>query len=95
MSRNPAGHHRSRLLAVELYIFTYTNPALPSQTKITDPLGNPTTYTIARDAGSTKPKMTQIQGDCPVCGTGPNSVITYGDAANPLLPTQIVDGRAW
>ena len=23
---------------------------------VTDPLGNPTTYTIARDAGSTKPK---------------------------------------
>jgi RHS repeat-associated protein len=79
--------------AVELYTFVYTNPVAPSQAVVTDPLSLPTTYTIARDAGSNKPKITKIQGDCPVCGTGPNSVITYGDAANPLLPTRIVDGR--
>jgi RHS repeat-associated protein len=79
--------------AVELYTFSYTNPSLPTQSVVTDPLGMPTTYTIARDTGSSKPKITQIQGDCPICGTGPNTVFTYGDAANPLLPTQTVDGR--
>ena len=56
-------------------------------------MGMPTTYSIARDTGSSKPKITQIQGDCPVCGAGPNTAFTYGDAANPLLPTQTVDGR--
>jgi RHS repeat-associated protein len=79
--------------AVEVYIFSYTNPSLPTQSAVTDPLGQTTTYSIARDSGSSKPKITQIQGDCPVCGTGPNTVFTYGDAANPLLATQTTDGR--
>ena len=79
--------------AVELYTFSYTNPSLPTQSVVTDPMGMPITYSIARDSGSSKPKITQIQGDCPVCGTGPNTIFTYGDAANPLLPTQTVDGR--
>jgi RHS repeat-associated protein len=79
--------------AVEIYTFSYTNPALPSQSRVTDPLGQTTTYSISRDSGSSKPKITQIQGDCPVCGTGPNSVLSYGDSANPLMPTQITDGR--
>jgi hypothetical protein len=25
------------------------------------------------------------------CGTGPNSQFTYGDTANPLLPTEVVE----
>ncbi|HEY2293451.1 MAG TPA: hypothetical protein VGM86_22335, partial [Thermoanaerobaculia bacterium] len=79
--------------AVEKYTFAYTNPALPSQSTVTDPLGQTTTYSISRDSGSSKPKITQINGDCPVCGTGPNTVLAYGDAANPLLPTQSTDGR--
>jgi len=79
--------------AVGIYTFAYTNPALPSQSMVTDPLGQTTTYAIARDSGSSKPRITQIQGDCPVCGTGPNTVLLYGDAANPLMPTQSTDGR--
>lgn len=79
--------------AVEVYTFSYTNPSLPTQSMVTDPLGQTTTYAIARDSGSSKPRITQIQGDCPVCGTGPNTVFLYGDAANPLLPTQTTDGR--
>lgn len=79
--------------AVEVYTFTYTNPALPTQSMVTDPLGQATTYAISRDTGSSKPRITQINGDCPVCGTGPNSVLLYGDAANPLMPTQTTDGR--
>jgi YD repeat-containing protein len=80
--------------AVEVYTFSYTNPALPSQSMVTDPLGQTTTYSISRDTGSSKPRITQILGDCPVCGAGPNTVLVYGDAANPLLPTQTTDGRA-
>ncbi len=79
--------------AVEIYTFSYTNPTLPTQAMVTDPLGQTTTYAIARDNGSSKPKITQINGDCPVCGTGPNTVLTYGDSANPLQPTQTADGR--
>jgi YD repeat-containing protein len=79
--------------AVEIYTFSYTNPSLPTQSMVTDPLGQTTTYAMSRDSGSSKPKVTQIQGDCPVCGTGPNTVIAYGDAANPLMPTQTTDGR--
>jgi RHS repeat-associated protein len=79
--------------AVEVYTFSYTNPTLPSQSVVTDPLGQTTTYALSRDTGSSKPRVTQIQGDCPVCGTGPNTVLVYGDVANPLLPTQTTDGR--
>jgi RHS repeat-associated protein len=79
--------------AVDTYTFSYTNPALPTQSMVVDPLGQTTTYAIARDNGSSKPKVTQISGDCPVCGTGPNSVLSYADAANPLRPTQVTDGR--
>ena len=79
--------------AVELNTFSYVNPALPSQTQVTDALGRGTTYTIERDSVSEVAKITQITGDCPVCGTGPNSQYTYADPLNPLLPTQVVDGR--
>ncbi|HSG38729.1 MAG TPA: hypothetical protein VLE27_03735, partial [Thermoanaerobaculia bacterium] len=81
--------------AVDLHTFSYTNPILPTETKITDPLGKVTTYTIARDSGSNKPKVTKLQGDCPVCGNGPNTTISYADAANPLLPTRKIDGRGF
>ncbi len=79
--------------AVGIYTFSYTNPSLPTQAMVTDPLGKTTTYAISRDNGSAKPKITQMNGDCPVCGTGPNTVLSYTDAANPLMPTQTTDGR--
>ncbi len=79
--------------AVEVYSFSYTNPSLPTQSAITDPMGQVTTYSISRDTGSSKPRITRITGDCPVCGAGPNTVFAYADAANPLLPTQTTDGR--
>jgi RHS repeat-associated protein len=78
---------------VDLSTFSYTNPALPTQAQVTDPFSKVTTYTIGRDTVSDVPKITQISGDCPVCGTGPNSQFTYADSANPLLPTEIIDGR--
>jgi RHS repeat-associated protein len=79
--------------AADLYSFTYDNAQLPAQVNVTDPFSMVTAYTVARDTVSQKPKVTRIQGDCPTCGVGPNSVFTYGDTANPLLPTEIVDGR--
>lgn len=81
--------------AVDLYTFSYTNPLLPTRTAVTDPLGKVSTYTLARDSGSNKPKVTQIEGDCPACGTGPNTKIAYADPAHPLLPTRKVDGRGF
>jgi len=85
---SPAGPN-----AVELYTFSYDNPSLPAVTQVTDPLGKVSTYTIGRDSASIKPKVTRIEGDCPTCGVGPNSQMTYGDPAHPLRPTRTVDGR--
>ncbi len=79
--------------AVDLYTFSYDVPARPTRTQVTDPLGMVTIYDVARDTVSDSPKATRIQGDCPTCGLGPNSQLTYADAANPLLPTQMIDGR--
>lgn len=81
--------------AVDVYSFVYTGPALPTGAAVTDPLGKVTTYTIARDSGSRKPKVTQISGDCPSCGTGPNTSLSYTDSGNPLLPTRQIDGRGF
>jgi RHS repeat-associated protein len=64
-----------------------------TQTTVTDPLGKPITYTYDRDPASRKVRVREIEGDCPSCGLGPNSQLTYGDAANPLLPTSVVDAN--
>src|SRR5436305_9611261 len=52
-----------------------------------------TTYEFDSDPRSIKARVNKITGDCPVCGTGPNSQFTYADSSNPMMPTQIVDGR--
>ncbi len=80
--------------AVDRWQLTYDNPIRPTRTEAKDALGVTSVYTIGRDVtGSSKPKILQIQGDCPTCGTGPNSTFEYNDAANPLLPTAITSGR--
>jgi RHS repeat-associated protein len=83
--------------AVSRQEFTYTNPQFPTGTAMKEWIdatqSEVTTYAFDRDPRSIKARVTQISGDCPVCGTGPNSSFTYADTANPLLPTQIVDGR--
>ncbi len=79
--------------AVEKWSFSYNNPSQPTVTTITDPLGKVATYTIGRDTVSDKPRVTQISGDCPSCGLGPNAQLFYEDAANPLRPTRMIDGR--
>jgi RHS repeat-associated protein len=83
--------------AVNRQELTYTNPQFPTQTDVKEWIdatqSEVTTYEYDRDPRSIKTRVNRISGDCPVCGTGPNSQFTYGDSANPLLPTQIVDGR--
>src|SRR5436305_4990869 len=79
--------------AVEKWSFSFDNPALPATTTVTDPLGNAATYKIGRDTVSDKPRVTEIDGDCPSCGAGPQPRFFYDDAANPLLMTRMIDGR--
>jgi YD repeat-containing protein len=83
--------------AVNRQEFTYTNPQFPTTTGVKEWIdatqSETTTYSFDRDPLSIKERVNQISGDCPVCGTGPNSQFTYADSSNPLLPTQIVDGR--
>jgi RHS repeat-associated protein len=59
----------------------------------------PGVYTLDRDpgragaAGTRKVRVKQVTGECPGCGNAANPSFTYGDPANPLLPTTITDGR--
>ena len=52
----------------------------------------PSTYDFGRDTNSNKPRLASISGDCPTCGSA-NTQLSYGDSANPLRPTSVVDGR--
>ncbi len=83
--------------AVSRQELTYTSPSFPTSTDVKEWIdathSETTTYDFDRDPRSIKARVNTITGDCPVCGTGPNSQFTYGDSANPLLPTQVVDGR--
>jgi RHS repeat-associated protein len=79
--------------AADRWSLAFDNPVAPVQASLTDALGKTSTYTFARDLGSGKPKVTAITGDCPACGLGPNSLISYDDPANPLRPTRQIDGR--
>ncbi len=81
------------LNSVELYEFAYDMPGLPTEVDVTDPLGNVSTYHLGRDEAGNKPRLEQLEGDCPTCGLGPNTVLTYGDPSHPLRPTQEADGR--
>ncbi len=79
--------------AVDKWSLSYDDPARPARTEVTDSFGKVSVYTIGRDTGSRKPRLERLEGDCPACGTGPNSVRQYGDPVNPLLPTVIIEGR--
>ena len=82
--------------AVDVWRLAFDDPAAPTVTTVTDPLalpGQETVYTYGRDSTSERLRMDSIDGDCPACGVGPNAVFTYGDAANPLRPTTVVDGN--
>jgi len=83
--------------AVSRQDLTYTNPQFPTQTDVTEWIdatqSEVTTYQFDRDPRSIKARINTVSGGCPVCGSTPTSQFTYGDSANPLLPTQVVDGR--
>ncbi len=77
--------------AVEVWSFSYDDPVLPTETTVTDPLGNESVYTLEREAGSGKARLAALSGSCPVCATGPNSQLLYDDPDHPLLATRELD----
>ncbi len=79
--------------ATEKWQLAFDDPANPAVTTVTDPLGVVATYQLGRDPGSGKPRLAQLSGDCPACGTGPNTQLFYEDAAHPLRPTREIDGE--
>ncbi len=79
---------------IDQWQFAFDNPMLPTVTTITDPLGTVSTTTWdGRDAVERKPRVVQVNGDCPACGVGPNSQLVYDDPVNPYRVTEEVDGR--
>ncbi len=80
--------------AVEKWSLAFDDPADPTTTTVIDPLGVSSTYTFDRDpSGSGKARILSVTGGCPTCGAGPNSQWVFGDAANPMRPTRVIDGR--
>jgi RHS repeat-associated protein len=79
--------------AADVWSFSFDDPVLPTTAVVTDPLGKVATYTFSRDPVSKKPRLLAVSGACPTCSVGPNAQLSYGDAANPLRPTQKIDGR--
>ncbi len=79
--------------AIEKWSFDFDDPSLPVLTQVTDPLGNVSTYTFGRDPATAKPRIELISGDCPACGLGPNSQLSYDDPLNPLRKSRQIDGR--
>ncbi len=78
--------------AVDRWSMSFDHPQLPMVTTVTDPMGEISTYTLGRDSESRKPRLEQLEGSCPSCGTGPNSRLFYEDPAHPLRPTRQIDG---
>ncbi|MGB6361054.1 MAG: hypothetical protein WBG64_00150, partial [Thermoanaerobaculia bacterium] len=79
--------------AVDVWSYAFDDPELPTETQVTDPLANLSTYTVDRDPASDTPRVQSISGDCPTCGLGPNTQFFYDDPVNPLRPTRTLDGR--
>ena len=82
--------------ATEKVTYSYTNPTLPTQTIVTRTVSatfnQVTTYNIARDTASSKPKLTSIQGSCPTCGLSPTTTFAYA-GSNLLLPSSMTDAK--
>ncbi|MCG8460634.1 MAG: hypothetical protein MI919_30500, partial [Holophagales bacterium] len=73
---------------------SYDDPIVPTMTTITDPLGNVSTRTWeTRTRVTRKARLSRTDGDCPVCGTGPNTQLGYNDPSNPYRVTDQTDGR--
>jgi len=78
--------------AVDRWAFSFDDPVDPTETEVTDPLGDVATYTYDRDPASEKPRLLSVDGDCPRCGLAANSTLAY-EGTNPLLPTSVTDGN--
>ncbi len=78
---------------VDRWALAFDDVVQPKATTATDAFGVANTFELDRDSGTTKPKPLKITGDCPTCTSGPNSRFVYGDAANPMRPTVMFDGR--
>jgi RHS repeat-associated protein len=71
--------------------FSYDQRFEPTETTVTDPLGQATVYSV--DYVGSRFRTSAINGPCPACGFGPETSFEYDDLDNPLLPTATVDGR--
>ncbi len=82
--------------ATDKITYSYTNPSLPTQAVVTRAVSGTfdqvTTYNIARDTVSRKPKLNSIQGSCPTCGLSPVTTFAY-TGTNPLLPSSMTDAK--
>jgi YD repeat-containing protein len=80
--------------AVDQWTLAFDDPETPEEAIVTDPLGNLSIYALASRANrNVKPRLVLLSGSCPACGLGPDTQLTYGDAANPYRPTQEIDGK--
>jgi len=77
--------------AVDVWQFSYDDPTDPTVTTIIDPMGVQSTRTYERDTVSRKPRVTEIEGSCSVCGSSPETTWAYTDPNHPLLPETITD----
>lgn len=83
----------------EKYALSYDDPEEPTLTTVavtidaTPSTTESVTYSIDRPAGETKARVTQVDGTCPVCGSGANSQFFFEDTAHPYLATRILDGN--
>lgn len=71
--------------AVDKWELAFDDPANPTVTTVTDPLGQQIVYTVGRDTVSDKPRVEAISGGCPGCGLESDTTFTY-DPSHPLLP---------
>ena len=82
--------------AVDKVTYSYTNPALPTQTvvnrTVSPTFNQVTTFAIARDTVSLKPKVTSILGSCPTCGLSPTTTFAYA-GSHALLPSSMTDAK--
>jgi RHS repeat-associated protein len=78
---------------LDKWTLAYDAPALPTETTVTDPLGQVTVYAVDREPGSFVARVTSVSGSCPLCSVGPDTTFEYGDEDHPLLPTATEDAN--
>jgi YD repeat-containing protein len=54
--------------AVDTWELAFDDPVAPTETTVTDPLGQSAVYEIEREPGSGKPRVVSVAGGCPACG---------------------------